>query len=563
MIPAELFKLLNSEIEKELDSIESDIGASKAIKLLELAKCTDHCFVAVSFIMPKESAEYQSWADLFQQFSTGWYVSLRLTLEEQQSFVSILNVNSRQKEIGWANKIMQRCGDAGNLIKLFSLANTNDFVEAEQPEEYTVLFRFSGQSLGIEHLETQRQKWFAESLLSREETGYDFEKVIIPLVKAGVSSPDGQRIIYKPDKTVDHFFFEEGKIYSQALIGSDSFNDNSNFGGIPFDSYKSVMSVLIGNAFRHLHYCFAYQGKTGYKVINPWNTYTRILEIAQITELICKQTSLPDLVVNTILEAIILDKKGLNKVGFAPGYAPPPLIRISEKRVISSMMGHLSNPMAYLSRCLVKKFPDDYSIAVNLREQKFKTELYSLFGENLFKVKGNVTIRKDKKLLTDIDAIISDEKSRIVFLFQLKWMDDWGSDMGQRSSMFKNYTKSVAKWLEVVDRHISAKSVLTFLKNAGIKKPYADTVIVKIVLGRHFSRFSNISPPDDTFFLNWASLVKIITENPQCGLSLSSLNDHLKNNQLSEELAANPPATKDVKLRLGPYTIITESFARN
>jgi hypothetical protein len=559
MISTGLLTLLNSEIEKELASIDEEIGINKPLKLFELAKCVDHCFVATSYIIPKNAQGFQKWADLFQQFSTGWYVALNMVLEESEKSVSILKVDSGKEQISWANKIMTKCGDIGNLKKLFSLAHSSNFILSELTDDQTVLFRFSGEAIGIEYLESQQQKWLSETILNQTEQSNNFDQVIMPLVKGSVYSTDGRNISYHPNDIVDSYFHMEGKLYGQALIGFDSFDDNSTFNGTPFLFYKEVMMSLIGKALRHLHNCLAYQEKTAYGIINPWNTYSQILDIETLTTGICNQTKLSETTVANILDTLILDRMGLHAIAHAPGSAPPPLIRLSQTKAVFSIMGHLSNPMAYLTRCLVKKFNSDYSVAVNLREQAFKKELYNLFDKHLVTIPNNLTIRKLNNVLTDIDALIFDTKGKMVHLYQLKWMDDWGSDMNQRNSMLKNYSKSIRKWLDVVDGHIKEKGTVQFLKDAGIKNPASDIKVVKIVLGRHFSGFSNLILPKDSFYLNWAGLVKILTENPGFSVSLNSLTEHLNNNLLADELKISRPPVKDVKLRLGKYKIVTKS----
>jgi len=559
MISPDLLDKLNAEIENELFAISNDIGANHAMKLIELTKCVDHCFVAVSYIMPKDSTDYQEWADLFQQFSTGWYVALKMVLPENEGTISIMKVNSRPEQISWANSIMTRSGDAGNIKKLLALAKSSDFINTCLKEPNTVLFHFKGTDIGIEYLETQQQKWLAESILNQREPVDDFENVIMPQVKSGVSSPDGKTISYQPHTVIDSFFQAEGRFYGEALICFDSFIDQSLFNNIPFIQYKEVVTCLIGNAFRHLHYCLAFQDKTGYRVINPWNTYTQVVNVDEVREMVCRQTGLPEETVNSILQTIILDRESLELTGFAPGSSPPPLIRLNNSKVVISMMGHLSNPLSYLFRILVKKFNDDYSVAVNDREEIFKRELYDLFDKSLLSIPHNIAIRKGGKLVTDIDALIIDEASGIAFLFQLKWMDDWGSDMSQRSSMSKNYRMSIEKWLNAVDKHIAEKGAAVFLRDAGVTKNGHKVTIVKIVLGRHFSLFSNLSLPEDSFYLNWATLVKIVSENPQCGISLKKLIDHLSKNKLAKNLKASPLPIKDVMLRLGKYIIKTKS----
>ena len=129
MISAELLTVLNAELDKELDIIEDEIGTNQTTMLIELAKCVDHCFVAASYIIPKDTPGYQGWADLFQKYSTGWYIVLKMMLPKNGSNVSVMWLNSGQEQITRANAIMSKAGDIGNLKKLLSLANGSDFIE--------------------------------------------------------------------------------------------------------------------------------------------------------------------------------------------------------------------------------------------------------------------------------------------------------------------------------------------------------------------------------------------------------------------------------------------------
>jgi hypothetical protein len=552
----EILNKLNSLICEELNEIEDELGGNRMFNLLELAKCIDHCFVAHSFVIPIKAVERTRGAILYQQFTTAWYDLLKLVMPEDNEINLCLKVRSNREQIIFINSLFQRAGNVGNLKRLIALKLTTDLVKCSL-NKTRIKFKIEGRRNGAELYEAEQQRKLVHGIYNSKIDLLISEEDIFHLLNGNVYSKDLINIEYNKNIYIDDYYKGKGEVYASALIGYDSFSDESIFNGIEYGDYKKIVILLIGRCLKHLDYCFHYQKKTGYQIVNPWDTYPQAIRKEQLINELSVESKLNPQLVEFIIYVLCLNKEKLERMNFQPGYAPPPIIQFGSGSVLLSMMGNLSNPFVYLNKCLHKLFDRDRQIAASSREDMFKRQLYDVFSDELVKIPGSLKIKDRRKDLTDIDAVIFDEKNQTLFLIQIKWMDDWGTDMYQRSSMKKNYKDKVEKWLKTVDNYIMNKGKKHLFNSLKLNIWSENTVIHYVILGKHFSQFSDYTLPSNALAVNWAGLLSILKKNPQFCSSLKLLAEFMKSNYFDKEVRKLRSRIKpmDINLRGNIITI--------
>lgn len=556
MIDKTLSTRLSQILETEIREIKDKLGNKAPFKIVELTKCIDHCFVAQSYIYPEYSSYHRSHSRIYQQYTTGWYDLLKISLEKGLSPVLVLPIATNKTNIQWVNDLFSRMGNVGNVKRIIALAETTDFVSCEF-EHNTFKFDIQTADAGIEFLEAQEQRKMGQEYYNQEAIPKSDD--LIEILRGNAYSTDKVTVKYHANEYIDDYFNADGQAYAAAAVSFNSFPPESIFNHIPYSLYQEVLTCLISRCCKHLQYCLQFQIKTGHQILNPWNIYTQVVSKENLITEVAADTRISREHVETILDVIALDAQKLETVNFQPAFAPPPIIKIGSNSLVLSMMGHLSNPFIYLNKCLDKLFPDDRSLAGSVREKAFKEELYAVFKNNLIKIKHEVRLKEGNKELTDIDAVVYDGKHQILFLFQLKWMDDWGTDMFRRRNMIGNYKNKVDKWIKTIDYYIDKYGRNKFYDILQIKGVDKETKIYKIILGRHFSLSSGYQLPEDTFALNWARLINLVREHPDFQTSLFSLVDHLKNNPLSVSLNTLKQRTPPMTIPMGIYNVVMSS----
>lgn len=104
------------------------------------------------------------------------------------------------------------------------------------------------------------------------------------------------------------------------------------------------------------------------------------------------------------------------------------------------------------------------------REEWFRTELYAKFqGRRYITVNGNIKLRKDSRVLTDVDAAIYDKTNGELALFQLKWQDYYTNDIKSLRSKASNLVFELDNWSNSINAWLSAVSKEDIVKTFRLK----------------------------------------------------------------------------------------------
>lgn len=118
----------------------------------------------------------------------------------------------------------------------------------------------------------------------------------------------------------------------------------------------------------------------------------------------------------------------------------------------------------------------EHAVAAD-REEWMRDHLYGMFrGKRYIRFPGNLKLRRDGAVLTDIDAIIYDKLTGDVGLFQLKWQDYSTNDVRQLRSKAANLSAELMEWSGKVKSWLDENGVSTLDKSLRLKQKRGEAV---------------------------------------------------------------------------------------
>ncbi|WP_194977003.1 hypothetical protein [Aquiflexum lacus] len=155
----------------------------------------------------------------------------------------------------------------------------------------------------------------------------------------------------------------------------------------------------------------------------------------------------------------------------------PLIIDLENNFVLRPVSGIVRNPLNTLKDLLILRNPKLTAEFNKDRESWLRNYLYAMFmGTRYHRVDGNIALRIDKKFITDIDAVIYDNVTGELALFQIKWQDYHLNDVKKLRSKASNLTKELEVWTKKVYYWISSQGVdqlaynLRFPKNKKVSE---------------------------------------------------------------------------------------------
>jgi hypothetical protein len=531
------------------------------ISIIELTRSIDSSFVYVYFLLNQEMKEYNEAKKIFSFISGGFFNSLKIFLNEDINKSGYPLFPSNGGSIKWANDINIRLGHLGYIEKFILLVKQGFFKIDKNKNDY----RFTNispypnreQLVVKDFFWWQNQVGFSENELERLKY---LKPIVEKQIIEKVSIWKEHFVKYDSSPELDEHYELVGRLYRRRMSGSDSFPLGSKFGALNFGEIIMIIEAIIGYSIKHKDHCLAILKKSNYK-INPWNIYPLDERIDDLAKNIAIHKNLNYDNVFSFLKVFAIDNNDVQKLGDSAGNAPPPLIRIAKEFVLKSIAGVLNNPFAYLTRSLKYNYEKDYFKAVNDREEVFKIELYKLLkAPNLITISRNINLKLQGKLLTDIDAVIYDINSKTIFLVQLKWLDDYGTSMKMRNSMSKNFYSSSIKWIDSVKKWLTKKDVSELFNNEINSMNKNDVINIELlILGRNFSHFSDKEEDERAIWCSWYTLVKLVSENPNCINDLSFLSDILRENNIKHNVKISKEEIESIEdevLQVGNSKVI-------
>lgn len=244
----------------------------------------------------------------------------------------------------------------------------------------------------------------------------------------------------------------------------------------------------------------------------------------------------------------------------ARGTGPyPSNVRVAPRYAIRSIGGILGGPYNFMLRELRRRFSRDWDRAVDAREGRFRGELV-----DFFRPLGIQVLEREKKLrvagrtLTDVDAAFADPKNGTLGLFQLKWQDQFGSSMSERSSRMRNFVEGSNKWIQAMEEWLADRLPAVAARDVGFAPEIARKMskVRLFVLGRSFASFSiGVERRLGAAWGSWAQVRRdaAAEQTSFAQAPLDFIDSSLRNNVRWSAAGALPP--KPVRIPIGEVTV--------
>jgi len=370
-----------------------------------------------------------------------------------------------------------------------------------------------------EHYQSEYRRMFAKIIQS--DSGKELEKEVNGKLTELVYPFQTHYIGYGADPLLDQYFF--GIAYSEVQLhdGYDTFHYATRFGGIRYQHYILALTYLISLYRRHERFAEALVKK------DPSVKLENVLTISSDTEGFVQ--SIRDAinyfgsVFEDFEEINIEDSKCLFEVLSCsrkntallsqPASPLPLIIQNSDRGIIRCLTGARSKPMQFLLNSLRHHFPRDYSINQQSREEAMRAAIKRLLNGGFVGLNylGNIKIRLDGSMLTDIDMVVTEESTGTIFLCQLKWQELYGADVQAQNIRATRLKDQVNSWIASLDDWIAGVGEGGVRRSLRLPKSFPPLSVYRLIISKHYCYpLKDLKYGNDTAYANWIQLFNSI-----------------------------------------------------
>ncbi len=513
---------------------------------------------ADSCVPPSDLAEKQ------RLYTLGWNKALELCLRHAQQKGGMVSPFAGGAVGEWADHVLRECGRLGEAEQVLAHCETG-YMQVQRSSERTFDAWAATRLKPADLREREDYEWWAASLARSSERELQelmgerprVQKQLQVLAARGDTAAE---MYATGDPYLDEYYRRLGRLYLQRMACQYTYPPDAVIGGCSFHLYLEVAALLIGWMLQHLDLCAA-RGERDTANAGGWSSALRS-ESALVHALAAALRQDTALIRLAVLP-FVLDGENAAYHAARPGAAAPPLIRLDGERLAWSAVGLLTEPLLFATRELRRRYAQDYHNTAHLREERFRQDLYALFGDRRF-VTSPRTIKLERDgggLRTDLDAIVFDRKAGALGIFELKSQDPFARSTEERERQRDNFyhanrqVSAALQWLRKND----ATSLLARVDTATAKRFKVHKVYI-FVLGRYLAHFDGGPQPDRrAAWGSWPQVLRLVGEqpfSPSAASPISSLFNRLSNDVISRHEVGQASVREieigDVRLRVHP-----------
>lgn len=494
----DIAKRLSDISKKEKEKLQVFLGGLEpqlqSVLLIEACRVFDYWHVQEAF---SKNLEKRLQPQVFTIMTKGWNILLSQLLPNLYPGPGIPLRASTSKSISDMTSLLYQLGSAALLEESVAQLQ-HGMLQASDIDENTISLRMS-ERCRIDHfldrLETEKIKKIEEREFNSTEHLNDWrvdnlterlKSLIFPY-----ETSQGTMIGYGAEPDIDNHFLS--LVLEQTL-------DWRNEAGIHPDitvcntSGADIISIgclLISIYLKHIN--FVNVGKVKIPSANYFMSMTIWKPKAELIDSIAEFSGIDKSRVASAIDLFVVNSSRSDY--FAQEHTPyvPMLIEVTDDYLLSPVSSIFRNPFTGVRMICDGKNEDSTAIR-HPRENWMISDLYHLFlGGRYIVLRKPIKLKKDGKILTDIDAAIYDTISGELALFQLKWQDFSSNDVRKQRSRAKNFVCEVDEWCQKVSNWIeeSGKGRLFQSIQMRVDRPLEDITIKMFAIGRSAARFQS------------------------------------------------------------------------
>ena len=352
----------------------------------------------------------------------------------------------------------------------------------------------------------------ARKKLSSDFTKESLQKEIGKLVRTW-DSGHGEMIAYDSTPEIDfHYLY----IALELVIewrSEAGLHPTTKLQGITGAELTMIVAVVVALHLKHteftLHGSKRFPKMSLHQSISIWGIKS------QLTESIHQFTGQKKEVIELALDAITLKSEDNNFIKNPGLLLKPLLIDLGNGYILRPISGLTSNPFFTIIALSEHRNPQTQHEILKPREQWQRMLLYAQFaGSRYLTLSIPIKIRKEGRVLTDIDAAILDILSGELAIFQLKWQNYFFNDVKRLRSRASNLTEETDQWAKTVLGWISTNGLAELaktmqLKSNPIKKVYLFGISYSTARTKGYGYTTK---EQDLALANWPQFIRIRTQ---------------------------------------------------
>lgn len=328
----------------------------------------------------------------------------------------------------------------------------------------------------------------------------------------------GWKVSYSTTKAIDDYFSEWACLYLKRMQSQDLVGPDDVIGGRPFSRYVSVLEALSARSQKHI--AFAAMLRARSRSADMRNLLTTYANRTYFIESVSAYMDAGTREISEIFDSLVLSGENLDVHTSRSEAGWAPVVQASSETFILPVYGLDINPFQFLLTDLRARYESDWFRIANNREARWVRELEKLYaGPRWQRHTGNLKLRLDGKVATDIDFATLDTKTNELAIFQLKWQQPVSLDNRVRRSTGQNLVNESNRWIDVVLSWLTQNGDHELVGRLGFQSPKSPTVHL-FVLGRYHAHISGFDNHDQQAM--WCSLAhfkRMRTEGPRRSVS--------------------------------------------
>lgn len=294
----------------------------------------------------------------------------------------------------------------------------------------------------------------------------DLESKMLPLIKPW-DSGKGIMMGYDSTEELDWHFMASAASAMSEWKDNAGLHPEIKIEETKMSDIMAVIMCLVSFNLKHIE--FASIATRNHKEIQIFQSLTIWSPLSELINDISAFTMIEKQVVEKIFRIIsfrsddaVLLKRHTTKF-------MPLIIDLENNYVLRPVSGILRNPLNTIKDLLTLRNPQLTTEFNKNREEWLRSYLYAMFaGTRYYTVDRNIELKIDGKSITDIDAVIYDNVTGELALFQIKWQDYHFNDVKKLRSKARNLTRELEEWTHKVCDWISTQGVKQLSKKLGL-----------------------------------------------------------------------------------------------
>lgn len=295
---------------------------------------------------------------------------------------------------------------------------------------------------------------------------------------------------YKALPEVDAHFLAEAAHFVRIAQSDAGIHPDLRFNELTGEVLSGVAAFVA--SFHMKHVTFTLHACEQLPEVSPVQSLTIWKPRSELIQSLVDYSGLPERLASQALDALSVKTGDTELLAKHTTPLRPLLIDLGNGMDLRPVASVMRNPFHTVRTIQEWRDPTIRNRISEPREDWMRADIYGLFqGDRYLRVNGNIKVRKEGAIATDVDGAILDRTSGELALLQIKWQDFYTNDVRQLRSKAKNFVQGMDDWASIVEEWLTRLSDLGLKQSLRLRDVDAPN-ITKVYLfgvGRSGARF--------------------------------------------------------------------------